>query len=122
MKIDRRRVLQSTAAVVTATSLLTIAKKTETLMLADATLSERELHAAGAVTSQNAQAIKPDLVRQWRDGLGARVAAAESVTAYVRWDKALVLVGLAREARIAYRAEQLDRTVFAVRLASIHRI
>ena len=87
-------------------------------MLVDGTLSERELHAAGAAASKNAKAIQPDLVRQWRDGLGTQVAAAETVTAYVRWDKALVLVGLARESRIAYRAEQLDRSVFAVRLST----
>lgn len=119
MKINRRRVLQTTAAVVTATSLLKLAKKTEVLTLVDATLSERELSAAGASASTNTKAIQLDLVRQWRDGLRAQVAAAEAVTAYVRWDKALLLVGLARESRIAYRAVRLDRSVFAVRLSTL---
>src|SRR5690348_10076946 len=116
MKIDRRRVLQTTAAVLTATSLLKLAKKTGALTLVDATLSERELSAAGATARANAEEIQPDLVRQWRDGLGAQVASAETVTAYVRWDKALLLIGLARESRIGYRVVRLGGSVFAVRL------
>src|SRR5262249_32659543 len=98
---------------------LQFAKKAGTLTLVDETLSERELGVAGAVASSNAKAIQPDLVRQWRDGLGVQIAAAETVTAYVRWDKALLLVGLARESRIAYRVVQLGRSVFAVRLSTL---
>jgi hypothetical protein len=79
-------------------------------------LTERELRVAGALAARKIQEIQPDLVRQWRDGLGAQIAGAETVMAYVRWDKALLLIGLAREARIAYRTEQLDRSVFAVSL------
>jgi hypothetical protein len=140
MKIDRRRVLQTTAGVLAAASLPRFGTKAGALTLVDATLSERELHAAGAWVganaatsantkasanakvsavfrvSANAAAIQPDLVRQWRDGLGARVAGAEVVTAYVRWDKALLLVGLAREARMGYRAVRMGRSVFVVRL------
>jgi hypothetical protein len=119
MKIDRRRVLQTTAAVLTATSVLKLTEKTGTLTLVDATLSERELHVAGASVGTNAKKILPDLVRQWRDGLGARIVSAETVTAYVRWDKALLLVGLARESRMAYRTVQLDRSVFAVRFSTL---
>jgi len=117
MKIDRRRVLQGTAAVLTATSLVKVARETGPITLVDATLTERELRVAGApAAGPSVLGIQPDLVRQWRDGLGAQVAGAETVTAYVRWDKALVLVGLARESRMAYRSVQLDRSVFAVRL------
>jgi hypothetical protein len=118
MKVDRRKVLQTTVAVLAATSLAKLARKTGTLTLVDATLSERELRAAGASSGLNAGTIQPDLVRQWRDGLGVQIASAENVTAYVRWDKALLLIGLARESRIAYRTVQLDRSVFAVRLSS----
>ena len=117
MKIDRRRVLQSTAAVLTAASVLKLVEKTGTLTLVDSTLTERELRTAGAAASTNAKAVQPDLIRQWRDGLGAEVAGAESVTAYVRWDKALLLVGLARESRMAYRSVRIGRSVFAVRLS-----
>lgn len=117
MKVDRRRVLQTTAAVLTGSLLLPgIAKKAGALTLVDATLSQRELRAAGAWPMANAATIQPDLVRQWRDGLGAQVAAADAVTAYVRWDKALVLVGLARESRMGYRSVQVGRSVFAVRV------
>ena len=118
MKLERRRVLQTTAAVLAATSLVQLARKTGmlTLTLVDASLTERELRVAGALAARKIQEIQPDLVRQWRDGLGAQIAGAETVMAYVRWDKALLLIGLAREARIAYRTEQLDRSVFAVSL------
>lgn len=119
MKIDRRRVLQTTAAVLTATSVLKLTQKGGTLTLVDATLSERELRVAGASVGTNARKILPDLVRQWRDGLGAQIAGAETVTAYVRWDKALLLVGLARESRMTYRTVQLDRSVFAVRFSTL---
>jgi len=89
------------------------------LTLVDMTLTESELRAVGASRSVDARAIEADLVRQWRDGLGAQVASAGAVTAYVRWDKALVLVGLARESRMTYRSVQLDRSVFAVRLSGL---
>ena len=118
MKIDRRSILQSTAAVLTAASMLKVVEKTGTLTLIDSTLTDRELRAAGAAASTNTKAIQPDLIRQWRDGLGAEVAATESVTAYVRWDKALLLVGLARESRMAYRSARIGRSVFAVRLST----
>ena len=119
MKIDRRQVLQTTAALLTATSLPKLTQMTGTLTLVDATLAERDLHAAGALPGTSAEAIQPDLVRQWRDGLSSRVAAAAAVTAYVRWDKALLLAGLARESRMSCRTLQLDRSVFAVRLSTL---
>jgi len=117
MKIDRRRVLQTTAAILTATSLPKLAQKEKTLTLVDATLTERHLYAAGASPGPNPRAIQPDLVRQWRDSLGAQIAAAEGVKAYVRWDKAIILAGLARESRMTRRTVQLDRSVFAVSLS-----
>ncbi len=121
MKIDRRRVLQTTAALLTAGSLVTLAKRAGTLTLVDATLSDRELRIAGGgcVASAGSKPIQPDLVRQWRDGLGAQIASAETAMAYVRWDKALLLVGLAREARMTYRTVQLNRAVFAVRISRL---
>ncbi len=118
MKIDRRRMVQSTAAVLTAASLPRVGRSAGALTLVDGTLSGRELSASGVSMSANAKAVRPDLVRQWRDGLAAQIAAAESVIAYVRWDKALVLVGLARESRMAYRTLQIGRSVFEVRLST----
>lgn len=120
MKMDRRRALQTTGAVLAAASLpaLGIGGLAGTLTLVDGTLSERELRASGASVSATAKAIQPDLVRQWRDGLAGQIAGAGSVIAYVRWDKALVLVGLARESRMAYRSLQIGRSVFEVRLSA----
>jgi hypothetical protein len=117
MKIDRRRAMQTTAALLTATSLPTLAQMTGALTLVDATLTEGDLHAAGAAPSTRAAAIQPDLVRQWRDGLSSQIRAAGAATAYVRWDKALLLAGLARESRMRCGTRQLDRSVFAVSLS-----
>lgn len=119
MKIGRRRVVQSAAAVLAAASLPALGRSGGALTLVDATLSGRELSASGVSVSANAKAIQPDLVRQWRDGMAAQTAAAESVIAYVRWDKALVLVGLARESRMAYRTLRIGRSVFEVRLSKV---
>ena len=61
-------------------------------------------------------------------GAAAGLAAATSgwaVTAppaaLVRWDKVIVLMGLAREAGLATQHEQLDRSVFRVRLQDRRR-
>ncbi len=73
--------------------------------------------AIGAAT----RLIGPDLVRQWRDGLRDEVLAAGGAVALVRWDKVIVLMGLAREAGLATQHEQLDRSVFRVRLQDRRR-
>lgn len=50
-----------------------------------------------ANTAGHAVAIEGDLVRQWRDGLGAAVGARTPVAALVRWSDAFVLAGLLKE-------------------------
>lgn len=55
-----------------------------------------------AIASRQAGAemldLTRDVVRQWRDGLGERVARAGRATAYVPWAQAQILAGLVREA------------------------
>lgn len=46
----------------------------------------------------NVIALTDNLPRQWRDCLRAEILAHHGATALVRWDKALLLKGLAREA------------------------
>jgi hypothetical protein len=102
------------AAVSLYTPALTRNKRLVSLTLLDPTLDERDLRAAGVVSP--ADTIEPDLVRQWRDSLSRRIALAGSATAYVRWDKALLLTGLARESRMPARQRRLTRAVFEVRI------
>jgi hypothetical protein len=116
VKLDRRRLLETTGVMLAATALYrpTLARATAALTLVDASFTREELRAAGAVPAHDAGTIQPDLVRQWRDGLGQQVALATGMTAYVRWDKLLLLTGLARESGLTARQRRLDRSVFVV--------
>ena len=119
MRIDRRRLLQTTAAILaTATASLPLLTKKKPFTLIDATLTERDLHAASILPGTNTKTIQPDLVRQWRDGLGTEITSAKGAIAYVRWDKALLLADLARESRMTCHTLQLDRSVFAISLVA----
>jgi hypothetical protein len=88
------------------------------LLLLDADISEQEAARNGVIVSQSQlMRLDPDLVRQWRDGLGARIAG-EGGLALVRWDKAFILAGLAREDRIEARQSRLGRSLFSVALGA----
>lgn len=59
--------------------------------------------------------LQPELVAQWRGELLAQLRGrGESVTALVRWDKAMLLAGLAREEGWKTRIHRLDQGVFRV--------
>lgn len=59
--------------------------------------------------------LEADLVRQWRSGLHQRLrAGGRHVTALVRWDKAMVLAGLAREEGLRARTRRLGHAVFRI--------
>ena len=86
------------------------------LRLQDGSLTEHELSPhwlAGPTVAR--VTLAPDLVQQWRASLGAQVrAAAVPVVALVRWDKALILSGLAREAGLRVQTHRLSRAVFRI--------
>jgi hypothetical protein len=122
MRLDRRRLLQTAGAMVTAASLYTPVapmrnQRAITRVLLDPTLAELDLHAAGVAPGGNTWTIQQDFVRQWRDGLGKEIAFAGGATAYVRWDKALLLTGFAREARLRATQRRLSRAVFEVSIS-----
>jgi len=111
MTIDRRTLLQTAATIVAAASLPPVlAQNKRVLTLVDPSLGLSDLRIAYA------KAIQQDLVRQWRDGLGSEIAASGGAVAYVRWDKALLLAGLARESGLRSGHRRLDRSVFEVRI------
>jgi hypothetical protein len=119
MKIDRRTLLKGAATTIaTAASLQRplFAANARELTLVDASLGSQELRVAGALPRAGSQTIQPDLVRQWRDGLGRDIALCKCARAYVRWDKALLLADLARESGMKARQRRLDRSVFEVRI------
>ena len=82
--------------------------------LVDASLSARDCASWPVIAPT---LLEADLVQQWRDGLHADlVSGTGPATALVRWDKAFVLQGLAREAGLRARVERLSASVFRVDL------
>jgi len=118
MRIDRRGLLRTAGAIVAAASLHKplLAECNRMLTLVDPNLGEHDLHVARGMLGAGAKSIQPDLVRQWRDGLGSEIAHAGSTLAYVRWDKAFLLTGLARESGMTTRQRRLGRSFFEVRI------
>jgi hypothetical protein len=87
------------------------------LALVDKDLTPQELAAVRALLpGLHPRRLESDLVWQWRRGLGKRLEGGRTAIAIVRWDKALVLAGLAREAGLKVRQEQVGRSMFRVEL------
>lgn len=86
------------------------------LLLLDPALSvEQRMAALRIMAGAEHRLLTGDLVRAWRDGLGALVEA-RSGTAITRWDKAITLRGLAREAGIPIRQDRSGRSLFLTSL------
>jgi hypothetical protein len=87
------------------------------LALVDADFSADDLRAARAMLpGLRARKLQGDLVWQWRRDLARRLADGRKAVAIVRWDKALMLAGLAREAGMKVRQEQVARSMFRIEL------
>jgi hypothetical protein len=113
MRISRRGALAVGAGLTAAA----IAARSGPLGLIDPQLPPRELgEARRGLGDLSTFALEPDAVAQWRRGLGRRVARRGAV-ALVRWDKALILAGLAREAGLKVRQTRLSRSLFRLELA-----
>ncbi len=84
--------------------------------LRDASLTDAELATvSSAALLQQALVLEAEVVRQWRDGLSdSLVAHAGAVSAWVRWDKAMLLQGLAREQGWIANIRPVSRGVFQV--------
>jgi hypothetical protein len=84
------------------------------LALIDLELGEEDLRAARA-GSARPLALERDLVAQWRRGLRDRLGRGPAI-AYLRWDKAMILAGLAREERLRVRQTRIGRSLFKLEL------
>jgi hypothetical protein len=62
--------------------------------------------------SQPPRILEPDLVWQWRRGLAQELANGVRAVAITRWDKALLLSDLAREASLPVRRERIGHSLF----------
>jgi hypothetical protein len=91
----------------------------EDLALANAALTQLSSSmslSSGASRSRTAllqpKVLEPDLVWQWRRGLAEELASGIRAVAITRWDKALLLNDLAREASLPVRYERIGHSLF----------
>lgn len=68
------------------------------LVLIDSRFTDIELAGIPAVTRSRAKAIDHHGVLHWRRDLSTHLGEGDSLTAYTRWDMALLLSDLGREA------------------------
>jgi len=66
---------------------------------------------------QSKSYLGEELVRHWRDELREDIRRTGTAIAYVRWDKSLLLQGLAREERFQSWETEICRGVFRLDIA-----
>jgi hypothetical protein len=114
MSVTRREMLAA-VAIASATSGARLSAATSNgMLLVDPSLPAEARRIAERRDHANRVTVEADLVRQWRDGLENRIVSAGGALALVRWDKALILCGLARESGLRARQERLGRATVLV--------
>ena len=117
-KITRRQVLLTTGTVALVglvAAEVPAAKRVNKspLTYLDGLLSAHELAIAKReLAPHRPDVLQLDLVREWRDALHSRIARGGTLIAITRWDKALLLQELAREAALPVRQERIARSLF----------
>ena len=121
-RISRRQLLG--AAATTAVAGIVLARETSVfetaagyqLALLDGMLSGDDLMRARTtletLASLQPRILEPDLLWQWRRDLAQELAGGVRAVAITRWDKAIILNGLAREASLAPRQRRIGRSLF----------
>ena len=120
-RISRRQLLG--AAATTAVAGIVLARETSVfetagyqLALLDGMLSGDDLMRARTtletLASLQPRILEPDLLWQWRRDLAQELAKGVRAVAITRWDKAIILNGLAREASLAPRQRRIGRSLF----------
>ena len=85
----------------------------------DGLLSAEELSVSKKILEDlKPQVLQLDLVREWRDDLHARIARGAELVVATRWDKALLLRELAREARFVAKQDRIAPSLFLTTLRS----
>lgn len=127
-KINRRQLLGAAAS--TAVAGLVLARETPALGNAgtsatpnepkapatawlDGTLAGAELAQARAtLTPMQPRVLERDVLWQWRRELAQELRNGVRAVAITRWDKAILLKGLAREAALPVRQERIAHSLF----------
>jgi hypothetical protein len=83
------------------------------LALIDGMISGDDLLRARATLAPlQPRTLEPDLLWQWRRELGNELTKGTRAIAITRWDKAMLLQGLAREAALVVRQRRIGRSLF----------
>ena len=91
----------------------------QSLAFLDCLLSAQELRVGQReLAPLTAEVLQLDLVWQWRTQLHTRMAQGAQLIAITRWDKALLLRELAREARVPLRQQRIARSLFRTELGA----
>lgn len=131
-KINRRQLLGAAAS--TAVAGLVLARETPVLGDTEtaARMNQRKAPAtawldgmlAGAELAQARAALTPlqprvfeiDVLWQWRRELAEELSNGVRAVAITRWDKAILLKGLAREAALPVRQERIAHSLFRTQI------
>ena len=122
-KVSRRQVLLATGTaalvglVATDVSVATLVEK-RPLAFFDRLLSAEE-RAIGQreLAPYQPKVLALDLIWEWRGELHARIARGADVIAITRWDKALLLKYLAREASFPIRQHRIAKSLFRTEIS-----
>ncbi len=114
MSLTRREMLAVAAIVTAAGSARVAAAAPAGLLLVDPSLPPEARRIVQGHDGARRVTVASDFVRQWRDGLEDRIVMAGGALALVRWDKALLLTGLARESGLRARQQRLGRATILV--------
>lgn len=115
IRLSRRQALAAGAAAA-AISAPAFAAAQPPLLLDDSFEPARKARARRLFAGQPVVPLQAEIVRQWRDGLGPQVRPG--AVALTRYDKALMLEGLAREAGLRTRTTRLDSATFRIDFAA----
>ena len=115
-RINRRQLLGAAATIAG----LALARESSvsrdarsTLALLDGMISGDDLaRALATLAPLQPRILEPDLLWQWRRGLAQELGNGGRAVAITRWDKAIVLSGLAREAALPSRQQRIGRSLF----------
>jgi hypothetical protein len=117
-RISRRKLLGAVAT--TAVASVVLARDTSVftrdenrLALLDGMLSGDDLARARITLAPlQPRTLQPDLLWQWRRELAQELATGVRAIAITRWDKAILLNGLAREAALPVRQRRIGHSLF----------
>jgi hypothetical protein len=120
--LNRRQLLGAAAATTVASMVLGSGtalggNSSNLLVLLDGMLTGDDLtRARAALVPFEPQILQPDLLWQWRRELAHELANGRRAVAITRWDKAIVLRGLAREAGLPHYQRRIGRSLFQTRI------